>query len=95
MAHARRKFFDSHLANNSQLAEQALHSIVSVWSIHLGIALIPVLALLGSLHKGLDFLILTPSSALSSCQGKAHNFTPDDLHLALLEGNDANAKLSP
>lgn len=27
MAHARRKFFDLHVANKSQLAEQALHSI--------------------------------------------------------------------
>lgn len=27
MAHARRKFFDLHVANKSQLTEQALHSI--------------------------------------------------------------------
>jgi len=27
MAHARRKFFDLHVANKSQLAEQALYSI--------------------------------------------------------------------
>ena len=27
MAHARRKFFDLHVVNKSQLAEQALHSI--------------------------------------------------------------------
>lgn len=27
MTHARRKFFDLHVANKSQLAEQALHSI--------------------------------------------------------------------
>jgi transposase len=33
MAHARRKFFDLHVANKSQLAEQALHSIGGLYEI--------------------------------------------------------------
>lgn len=33
MAHARRKFFDLHAANKSQLAEQALHSIAGLYEI--------------------------------------------------------------
>ncbi|MEO8646696.1 IS66 family transposase, partial [Pseudomonas sp.] len=33
MAHARRKFFDLHAANKSQLAEQALHSIGGLYEI--------------------------------------------------------------
>jgi|TARA_R100000935_G_scaffold12024_1_gene23802 hypothetical protein len=33
MAHARRKFFDLHSANKSQLAEQALHSIAGLYEI--------------------------------------------------------------
>ena len=33
MAHARRKFFDLHVANKSQLAEQALHSIGGVYEV--------------------------------------------------------------
>ncbi|MBD8617275.1 IS66 family transposase [Pseudomonas putida] len=33
MAHARRKFFDLHVANKSQLAEQALHSISGLYEI--------------------------------------------------------------
>ncbi len=33
MAHARRKFFDLHVANKSQLAEQALHSIVGLYEV--------------------------------------------------------------
>lgn len=33
MAHARRKFFDLHAANKSQLAEQALHSIVGLYEV--------------------------------------------------------------
>ncbi|ESR01265.1 transposase IS66 [Stutzerimonas chloritidismutans AW-1] len=33
MAHARRKFFDLHVANKSQLAEQALHSIAGLYEI--------------------------------------------------------------
>ncbi len=33
MAHARRKFFDLHVANKSQLAEQALHSISGLYEV--------------------------------------------------------------
>lgn len=33
MAHARRKFFDLHVANKSQLAEQALHSIGGLYEV--------------------------------------------------------------
>ncbi len=33
MAHARRKFYDLHVANKSQLAEQALHSIAGLYEI--------------------------------------------------------------
>ena len=33
MAHARRKFFDLHIANKSQLAEQALHSIGGLYEV--------------------------------------------------------------
>ncbi len=33
MAHARRKFFDLHVANKSQLAEQALHSIAGLYEV--------------------------------------------------------------
>ena len=33
MAHARRKFFDLHAANKSQLAEQALHSIGGLYEV--------------------------------------------------------------
>ena len=33
MAHARRKFFDLHVANRSQLAEQALHSIGGLYEV--------------------------------------------------------------
>ncbi|KXG14935.1 Transposase IS66 family protein [Pseudomonas aeruginosa] len=33
MAHARRKFFDLHAANKSQLAEQALHSIAGLYEV--------------------------------------------------------------
>ena len=33
MAHARRKFFDLHVANQSQLAEQALHSIGGLYEV--------------------------------------------------------------
>jgi hypothetical protein len=33
MAHARRKFFDLHAANQSQLAEQALHSIAGLYEV--------------------------------------------------------------
>ncbi|MGE8408047.1 MAG: IS66 family transposase [Pseudomonas sp.] len=33
MAHARRKFFDLHMANKSQLAEQALHSISGLYEV--------------------------------------------------------------
>lgn len=33
MAHARRKFFDLHVANKSQLDEQALHSIVGLYEV--------------------------------------------------------------
>ena len=33
MAHARRKFFDLHVANKSQLAEQALHSIDGLYEV--------------------------------------------------------------
>ena len=33
MAHARRKFFDLHVANKNQLAEQALHSIGGLYEI--------------------------------------------------------------
>ncbi len=33
MAHARRKFFDLHMANKSQLAEQALHSIGGLYEV--------------------------------------------------------------
>ena len=33
MAHARRKFFDLHAANKSQLAEQALHAMGSLYEI--------------------------------------------------------------
>ena len=33
MAHARRKFFDLHVANKSQLAEQALHSIGALYEV--------------------------------------------------------------
>jgi hypothetical protein len=33
MAHARRKFFDLHVANESQLAEQALRSIGGLYGI--------------------------------------------------------------
>ncbi|MDR7107503.1 hypothetical protein J2W53_003396 [Pseudomonas frederiksbergensis] len=33
MAHARRKFFDLHMANRSQLAEQALHSIGGLYEV--------------------------------------------------------------
>lgn len=33
MSHARRKFFDLHVANKSQLAEQALHSISSLYEV--------------------------------------------------------------
>lgn len=33
MAHARRKFFDLHVANKSQLAEQALHSINGLYEV--------------------------------------------------------------
>jgi transposase len=33
MAHARRKFFDLHATNKSQLAEQALHSISGLYEV--------------------------------------------------------------
>ncbi len=33
MDHARRKFFDLHVVNKSQLAEQALHSICGMYGI--------------------------------------------------------------
>ncbi|GFM81927.1 hypothetical protein PSCICN_26190 [Pseudomonas cichorii] len=33
MDHARRKFFDLHIANKSQLAEQALHSIGGLYEV--------------------------------------------------------------
>lgn len=33
MAHARRKFFDLHVVNKSQLAEQALHSIGGLYEV--------------------------------------------------------------
>lgn len=33
MAHARRKFFDLHVTNKSQLAEQALHSIGGLYEV--------------------------------------------------------------
>lgn len=33
MAHARRKFFDLHMANKSQLTEQALHSIGGLYEV--------------------------------------------------------------
>ena len=33
MAHARRKFFDLHVANKSQLAEQELHSIGGLYEV--------------------------------------------------------------
>lgn len=33
MAHARHKFFDLHMANKSQLAEQALHSIGGLYEV--------------------------------------------------------------
>lgn len=33
MAHARRKFFDLHVANKSQLAEQSLHSISGLYEV--------------------------------------------------------------
>lgn len=33
MAHARRKFFDLHVANKNQLAEQALHSIGGLYEV--------------------------------------------------------------
>ena len=33
MAHARRKFFDLHIANKRQLAEQALHSIGGLYEV--------------------------------------------------------------
>ncbi len=33
MAHARRKFFDLHAANKSQLAEQAPHSIAGLYEV--------------------------------------------------------------
>lgn len=33
MAQARRKFFDLHVANKSQLAEQALHSIAGLYEV--------------------------------------------------------------
>jgi hypothetical protein len=33
MAHARRKFFDLHVANKSQLAQQALYSIGSLYEV--------------------------------------------------------------
>lgn len=33
MAHARRKFFDLHVANKCQLAEQALHAIGGLYEI--------------------------------------------------------------
>jgi len=35
MAHARRKFFDLHVANKSQFTEQALHSIGGLYEVEL------------------------------------------------------------